>query len=65
MALSTDGGKTWRANFERTTNNFFQSADDIGTDKVSIKVTSVHGEEVILHDVPLVSDSVVTAPSNF
>ena len=63
--VSTNGGKTWKGGLKRSTYNFFEHASGYGTRKVAIKVTSVHGDVVVIKDVPVRSNKVVAAKHNF
>lgn len=64
LEVSTDGGNTWLPT-TRQTYNFFENASGFGTATVDVKVTSTAGDVVIVKNVPVTSDSSVTASSNF
>jgi hypothetical protein len=64
LEVSTDGGKTWQQT-TRQSYNFFENSSGFGTSSVDVKVTSVDGDVVIVNDVQVTPDSVVTASANF
>ena len=45
--------------------NFFQAASGYGTDSVSVRVISVDGDTVEVHNVAVTSNNVVIANKNF
>jgi hypothetical protein len=64
LEVSTDGGKTWKPT-TRQSYNFFENSSGFGTSSVDVRVTSVDGDVVIVNDVQVTPDSVVTASANF
>jgi len=64
LEVSTDSGSTWQST-TRQTYNFFENSSGFGTTTVDIKVTSIDGDVVIVENVDVTPDSVVTAFANF
>ena len=64
LEVSTDGGKTWQQT-TRQPYNFFEKSSGFGTSSVDVRVTSVDGDVVIVNNVQVTPDSVVTASANF
>ncbi|CAJ2513122.1 Uu.00g012410.m01.CDS01 [Anthostomella pinea] len=64
LEVSTDGGSTWKST-TRTEYNFFQNESGFGTTTVAVRVTSASGKTVVVKNVGVVSDSQITAGSNF
>ncbi|KAN0105927.1 carbohydrate-binding module family 63 [Hyaloscypha variabilis] len=64
LEVSTDGGSTWQST-TRQTYNFFENSSGFGTTVVDVKVTSIDGDVVIVENVDVTPDLVVTASANF
>ncbi|KAK2629186.1 hypothetical protein QTJ16_000006 [Diplocarpon rosae] len=64
VEVSTDGGTTWTPT-DRQKYNFFENPSGFGTTSVSVKVTSVDGDAVVVNNVEVAPGISVTAPSNF
>ncbi|OWP06242.1 hypothetical protein B2J93_4363 [Marssonina coronariae] len=64
LEVSTDGGRTWNPTTRRAY-NFFENPSGFGTTSVSVKVTSVAGDIVIVNDVKTAPGVSVPAPNNF
>ncbi|KAK3669697.1 hypothetical protein LTR78_010449 [Recurvomyces mirabilis] len=64
LETSTDQGKTWKAT-TRQTYNFFENSGGVGANSAWIRVTSQTGTQVVVKDVPMTSDKVVTASANY
>ncbi|KAK5110062.1 hypothetical protein LTR62_006306 [Meristemomyces frigidus] len=64
LETSIDQGKTWKAT-TRTTYNFFLNSSGLGATSAWIRVTSHTGTQVIVKDVPMTSDAIVTATANY
>ncbi|KAI9650667.1 hypothetical protein NHQ30_000687 [Ciborinia camelliae] len=62
LEVSTDGGETWKST-TRTDYNFFEYSAGYGS-SVDIKVTGLSGSTVVVEDVAITSNSVVTASGN-
>jgi expansin len=64
LEVSTDGGSTWQST-TRQSYNFFENSSGFGTSSVDVKVTSIDGDVVIVNNVDVTPDLVVTASANF
>jgi hypothetical protein len=64
LEVSTDGGNTWQST-TRQPYNFFENSSGFGTTTVDVKVTSIDGDVVIVNNVDVSPDLVVTASANF
>jgi expansin len=64
LEVSTDGGSTWQST-TRQSYNFFENSSGFGTSSVDVKVTSIDGDVVIVNNVEVTPDLVVTASANF
>ncbi|PBP27404.1 carbohydrate-binding module family 63 protein [Diplocarpon rosae] len=64
LEVSTDGGNTWTLT-DRQKYNFFENPSGFGTTSVSVRVTSVDGDTVVVDNVEVAPGVSVTAPSNF
>jgi expansin len=64
MQVSTDQGKTWKST-TRQTYNFFEISSGVGASTAWIKVTSETGTTVTVQNVPMTSDALVKAGSNY
>ena len=64
LEVSRDGGNSWFAT-ERQYYNFFEHMGGFGASNVSVKVTSTAGDVLVIKDVPVISDGITTASSNF
>lgn len=64
MEVSGDGGKTW-LEAQRMDYNFFQLTSGVGSDKVSIRVTSHVGTQVVVNDVAVEGDKSTAATANY
>ncbi|KAF2755994.1 barwin-like endoglucanase [Pseudovirgaria hyperparasitica] len=62
--VSTDGGKTWK-DTTRKDYNYFEIHEGTGTDSVSVKITSVGGKTITVHDVSCADSATMSAGSNF
>ena len=62
--VSTDGGSTWQPT-TRKDYNFFEKPSGFGTTSVTVKITSVDGDAVVVKNVGVASRVSVTASSNF
>ena len=62
--VSTDGGSTWKPT-TRMDYNFFENPSGFGTKTVTVKVTSVDGDEVIVKNVGVSSGISITTTDNF
>jgi len=65
LQVSTDGGKTWKGGLTRQTYNYFEKSSGFGTNTVAVKAISVNGGSVIVKNIAVTGDNVVTAGSNF
>ncbi|KAF2213113.1 carbohydrate-binding module family 63 protein [Cercospora zeae-maydis SCOH1-5] len=65
LEYSTDGGSTWKGGLERQPYNFFLLSSGTGTNTVSVRAESVDGDRVVVNDVEVKSDNLVTAQGNF
>jgi hypothetical protein len=64
LEVSTNGGSTWQQT-TRQSYNFFENASGFGTSSVDVRITSVDGDVVIVNNVEVTPDLVVTASANF
>lgn len=64
MEVSTDSGANWQT-ATRTDYNFFEISSGVRAGKAWVKVTSHVGTTVVVKDVPMTPDKVVTASSNY
>jgi expansin len=64
LEVSTDGGSTWQST-TRQSYNFFENSSGFGTSSVDVRVTSIDGDVVIVNNVDVTPDLVVTASANF
>jgi expansin len=64
LDVSTDGGSTWKST-SRQSYNFFENSSGFGTSTVDVKVTSIDGDVVVVKDVEVTPDLLVTASANF
>lgn len=64
MEVSTNQGSTWTT-ATRTTYNFFEISSGVGASSAWVRVTSHVGTQVVVKDVPMQGDAVVTAGSNY
>ena len=64
LEASADGGKTWKV-ATRTDYNFFEISSGIGATTAWIRVTSHTGTVVVVQNVPMTGDALVTAGSNY
>lgn len=64
LEVSTDQGRSWKA-AQRTPYNFFEISSGVGASSAWIRVTAVGGGQVVVRDVPMRSDAVVKAGSNY
>lgn len=62
--VSTDGGNTWKPT-TRKDYNFFENPSGFGTTSVTVKVTSVDGDAVIVKNVGVSSGASIAAANNF
>ncbi|KAF4556812.1 Hypothetical protein D9617_1g086940 [Elsinoe fawcettii] len=65
LEVSTDAGKTYKAVSNRQTYNFFELSSGVGKTSAWIRVTSETGSQVVVKDVPMTSDKIVTAGGNY
>ncbi|PNS14513.1 Papain inhibitor [Sphaceloma murrayae] len=65
MEVSTDGGKTYRGTDKRQPYNFFEISSGIGATKATIRITSETGSTIVVPNVPMTGDAVVTASGNY
>ncbi|GIZ37003.1 hypothetical protein CKM354_000046700 [Cercospora kikuchii] len=65
LEYSTDGGKTWKGGLARQPYNFFQLSSGTGTNTVAVRAESVDGDRVVVKDVKVTSDNLVTGQANF
>lgn len=63
MEVSTDGGSSWTT-ATRTTYNFFEISSGVGASSARIRVTSHTGSVVVVEDVKMNPDVIVTASSS-
>ncbi|KAK4949515.1 hypothetical protein LTR10_012133 [Elasticomyces elasticus] len=64
MEVSTNQGASWKT-ATRTTYNFFEISSGVGASSAWIRVTSHMGTSVVVKDVPMTSDVIKTAGSNY
>ncbi|PSK45212.1 Papain inhibitor [Elsinoe australis] len=64
MEVSIDGGKTYKST-NRQTYNFFEISSGAGAAKATIRITSETGSTVVVQNVPMTGDAVVTAGGNY
>lgn len=64
MEVSIDGGKTYKST-NRQTYNFFEISSGAGAAKATIRITSETGSTVVVPNVPMTGDVVVTAGGNY
>jgi hypothetical protein len=64
LEVSTDGGNTWQST-TRQSYNYFENSSGFGTTTVDVKVTSIDGDVVVVDNVDVSPDLVVTASANF
>ncbi|KAF2219271.1 RlpA-like double-psi beta-barrel-protein domain-containing protein-containing protein [Elsinoe ampelina] len=65
MEVSTDAGKSYKAVPTRQTYNFFELSSGLGKTTAWVRVTSETGSQVVVKDVPMTGDKVVTAGANY
>ncbi|KAG4031470.1 hypothetical protein MFRU_009g02420 [Monilinia fructicola] len=63
VEVSTNGGSTWQGT-TRKDYNFFENPSGFGTTKVDVKVTGISGSTVVVKNVPVTANTVVTASGN-
>lgn len=64
LEVSVDEGSTWLST-DRQDYNFFQISSGVGSDTAWVRVTSHTGTTVVVKDVTMTSDAVVTATANY
>ena len=64
LEVSINQGQSWKS-AQRTTYNFFEISSGVGASSAWIRVTSATGSRVVVKDVPMTSDALVKAGSNF
>jgi len=64
MEVSTDSGKTWKT-ATRQTYNFFEISSGVGASTAWVRVTSETGTQVVVKNVPMTSNAIVTATANY
>ncbi|KAF2467874.1 barwin-like endoglucanase [Lindgomyces ingoldianus] len=66
LDVSTDWGNTWEGTTRRPY-NFFEKEDHggFGADKVTVKITSWNGEEIVIWNVGVNGEEQTTAEGNF
>ena len=64
LEVSINQGQSWKR-AQRTTYNFFEISSGVGASSAWIRVTSATGSRVVVKDVPMTSDALVKAGSNF
>lgn len=64
MEVSSDGGATWK-DTQRQDFNFFEMSSGAGADKVSIRVTSHVGTQVVVDGVAMTGGASTAAAANY
>jgi len=64
MEVSTDSGNTWKV-ATRQTYNFFEISSGVGASTAWVRVTSESNTQVVVKNVPMTSNAVVTATANY
>ncbi|KAK0285223.1 hypothetical protein LTR35_005425 [Friedmanniomyces endolithicus] len=64
MEVSTNQGASWTT-ATRMTYNFFEISSGVGANSAWIRVTSQTGTTVVVKNVPMTSDAIVTAGGNY
>ncbi|KAK0936889.1 hypothetical protein LTR29_011568 [Friedmanniomyces endolithicus] len=64
MEVSTNQGASWTT-ATRMTYNFFEISSGVGANSAWVRVTSQTGTTVVVKNVPMTSDAIVTASGNY
>ncbi|KAK1815845.1 hypothetical protein LTR12_009730 [Friedmanniomyces endolithicus] len=64
MEVSTNQGASWTT-ATRMTYNFFEISSGVGANSAWVRVTSQTGTTVVVKNVPMTSDAIVTAGGNY
>lgn len=65
LQVSADGGRTWIKGLQRKDYNFFERSSGTGSNTVAVKAISTDGDEVVIKNVQVSSNKVVSASRNF